>query len=144
MQPVVADKPPPMGPRDGLLVEYADTSRKGRPALMFDFGTVVPGSSGEQCQGIRAACAATRSTEAGRGYYRLLHGSSSPFEDENEKGYTFTATGTHRRLGVPVVESVNVGGGPNGIRTRVSALRGPCPGPLDDGAAQAQRHEQKA
>src|SRR5207244_8123531 len=25
-------------------------------------------------------------------------------------------------------------GGPNGIRTRVSALRGPCPGPLDDGA----------
>jgi site-specific DNA recombinase len=26
------------------------------------------------------------------------------------------------------------GGGPNGIRTRVSALRGPCPGPLDDGA----------
>src|SRR5262245_39697947 len=26
-------------------------------------------------------------------------------------------------------------GGPNGIRTRVSALRGPCPRPLDDGAA---------
>src|SRR5262245_14555199 len=25
-------------------------------------------------------------------------------------------------------------GGPNGIRTRVSALRGPCPRPLDDGA----------
>jgi hypothetical protein len=47
-----------------------------------------------------------------------------PFEDEKEKGYTFAATGTYRRLGVPVVESVNVGGGPNGIRTRVSALRG--------------------
>src|SRR5207249_11497123 len=29
------------------------------------------------------------------------------------------------------------GGGPNGIRTRVSALRGPCPGPLDDGAGQS-------
>jgi site-specific DNA recombinase len=42
-----------------------------------------------------------------------------PFEDENERGYSFTATGTYRRLGVPVVESVNVGGGPNGIRTRV-------------------------
>jgi hypothetical protein len=28
----------------------------------------------------------------------------------------------------------NHGGGPNGIRTRVSALRGPCPRPLDDGA----------
>ena len=27
-------------------------------------------------------------------------------------------------------------GGPNGIRTRVSALRGPCPRPLDDGAAR--------
>jgi len=50
-----------------------------------------------------------------------------PFEDENERGYSFTATGTYRRLGVPVVESVNVGGGPNGIRTRVSALRGPRP-----------------
>jgi hypothetical protein len=30
-------------------------------------------------------------------------------------------------------------GGPNGIRTRVSALRGPCPGPLDDGAAPERR-----
>jgi Phage integrase family len=30
-------------------------------------------------------------------------------------------------------------GGPNGIRTRVSALRGPCPGPLDDGASLAER-----
>jgi site-specific DNA recombinase len=30
-------------------------------------------------------------------------------------------------------------GGPNGIRTRVSALRGPCPGPLDDGATSAGR-----
>src|SRR6266542_5825795 len=29
----------------------------------------------------------------------------------------------------------NRNGGPNGIRTRVSALRGPCPRPLDDGAA---------
>jgi site-specific DNA recombinase len=62
-----------------------------------------------------------------------------PFDDGHERGYTFTATGTYRRLGVPVVESVNVGGGPNGIRTRVSALRGPCPGPLDDGAGQTQR-----
>src|SRR5262245_48782559 len=28
-------------------------------------------------------------------------------------------------------------GGPNGVRTRVSALRGPCPRPLDDGAGRA-------
>jgi hypothetical protein len=41
-----------------------------------------------------------------------------PFDDGREKGYTFTATGTYRRLGVPVVESVNVGGGPNEIRIR--------------------------
>jgi hypothetical protein len=30
------------------------------------------------------------------------------------------------------------GGGPNGVRTRVSALRGPCPRPLDDGAGRAR------
>src|SRR3979411_140082 len=30
-------------------------------------------------------------------------------------------------------------GGPNGIRTRVSALRGPCPGPLDDGAGRTRQ-----
>lgn len=35
-----------------------------------------------------------------------------------------------------------VGGGPNGIRTRVSALRGPCPGPLDDGAGRCHRAEE--
>jgi len=43
-----------------------------------------------------------------------------PFEDAEHRGYAFTATGTYRRLGVP--ELVTVGGGPNGIRTRVSAL----------------------
>ena len=58
-----------------------------------------------------------------------------PFEDAEHRGYSFAATGTYRRLGVP--ELVNVGGGPNGIRTRVSALRGPCPRPLDDGAGRA-------
>ena len=58
-----------------------------------------------------------------------------PYEDAENRGYAFTATGTYRRLGVP--ELVNVGGGPNGIRTRVSALRGPCPRPLDDGAGRA-------
>src|SRR5437867_7924646 len=34
-------------------------------------------------------------------------------------------------------------GGPNGIRTRVSALRGPCPGPLDDGAGQVLRKQRR-
>ena len=52
-----------------------------------------------------------------------------PFEDASERGYTFTATGTYRRLGVPALEAVNVGGVPDGIRTRVSRLKiwGPRP-----------------
>jgi len=39
-----------------------------------------------------------------------------PFEDAEARGYTFTATGTYRRLGVPLIDSasVNYGGGPNG------------------------------
>src|SRR5262245_40690702 len=32
-------------------------------------------------------------------------------------------------------------GGPNGVRTRVSALRGPCPRPLDDGATSVRRND---
>ena len=41
-----------------------------------------------------------------------------PFEEQGEMGYAFTATGTYRRLGVPLAESFNVGGDPGGIRTR--------------------------
>jgi site-specific DNA recombinase len=37
----------------------------------------------------------------------------TPFDDGEEHGYTFEATGTYRRLGVPLV---NVGGGPKGLR----------------------------
>jgi hypothetical protein len=39
-----------------------------------------------------------------------------PFDDDTGSGYAFTATGTYRKLGVKALESVNVGGGPNGIR----------------------------
>jgi hypothetical protein len=35
----------------------------------------------------------------------------APFDDGEERGYTFNVTGTYRRLGVPTL--VNVGGGPN-------------------------------
>ena len=75
-------------------------------------------------------------TQARQVVRQLLEGRlvCRPFEDAEARGYHFTATGTYRRLGVP--ETVNVGGGPNGIRTRVSALRGPCPRPLDDGAVR--------
>ena len=44
----------------------------------------------------------------------------------------------HQRTMISAEEMLKTtGGGPNGIRTRVSALRGPCPRPLDDGAVQA-------
>jgi len=39
-----------------------------------------------------------------------------PFDDDTGRGYTFTATGTYRKLGVMIPEPVNVGGGPNGTR----------------------------
>jgi hypothetical protein len=35
-----------------------------------------------------------------------------PLDDDDSRGYAFTATGTYRRL---LGESVNVGGGPNAI-----------------------------
>ena len=38
----------------------------------------------------------------------------APFDDGKEHGYTFEATGTYRRLGVPTLDTlVNVCGGPN-------------------------------
>ncbi len=55
-----------------------------------------------------------------------------PFEENGERGYRFTGEGTYARL----FACATFGGGPNGIRTRVSALRGPCPRPLDDGAGR--------
>ena len=47
-----------------------------------------------------------------------------PFDDATGRGYSFTAPGTYRRF-IRELESVNFSGGPNGIRTRVSALRRP-------------------
>ena len=59
-------------------------------------------------------------TQARQVVRQLLEGrlGCQPFEDVEARGYHFTATGTYRRLSVP--DAVNVGGGPNGIRTRVS------------------------
>jgi site-specific DNA recombinase len=45
-----------------------------------------------------------------------------PFEDASGRGYTFTATGTYRRLGVPGPEAVNVGGVPEGIPARAHVV----------------------
>ena len=49
-------------------------------------------------------------------------------------GYRFSGEATFSRLLSGETAASRVGG-PNGIRTRVLALRGPCPRPLDDGAA---------
>ena len=54
------------------------------------------------------------------------------------RGYAFTGDGTFGGL-LAASTWPTTYGGPNGIRTRVSALRGPCPGPLDDGATSAGR-----
>lgn len=43
-----------------------------------------------------------------------------PFDNGDERGYSFTATGMYRRLGVKALASVNVGGGPKGIRSSVN------------------------
>jgi site-specific DNA recombinase len=57
----------------------------------------------------------------------------TPQERDGERFYTFDGEGSISPIiaGIAGLQRV---GGPNGIRTRVSALRGPCPGPLDDGA----------
>jgi site-specific DNA recombinase len=51
-----------------------------------------------------------------------------PFEDGDRRGYRVSGQGTYARL-LPGGESATSIGGSNGIRTRVSALRGPCPRP---------------
>ena len=52
---------------------------------------------------------------------RLLEGRlvCEPLDDDDGRGYAFTATGTYRRL---LGESVNVGGGPNGRRRLLGGL----------------------
>ncbi len=57
----------------------------------------------------------------------------APFNEGSTRGYQFFGTGSYGGLLVGDTCPTS-NGGPNGIRTRVSALRGPCPGPLDDGA----------
>ena len=60
----------------------------------------------------------------------LLEGrlACQPFEEADARGYTFTATGTYRRLGVPPIgtSSVNYGRGPKGQRSPVRS-RSACP-----------------
>jgi hypothetical protein len=58
----------------------------------------------------------------------------NPRREGQRRFYEFTGTGTVRLLLEGVVDTpVTMDGVPNGIRTRVLALKGPRPGPLDDG-----------
>jgi hypothetical protein len=50
-----------------------------------------------------------------------------PYEEGDRRGYRVSGRGTYARLLPGGVCATSIGGS-NGIRTRVSALRGPCPG----------------
>jgi hypothetical protein len=69
---------------------------------------------------------------------KLLAGSKIEMEgfgDGRERGYKFRGELAIGKLISGAATNTSDWRGPNGIRTRVSALRGPCPRPLDDGAA---------
>ena len=57
----------------------------------------------------------------------------SPKQEGGERFYVFEGMAVLDRF-LAGIALPKADGGPNGIRTRVSALRGPCPRPLDDGA----------
>jgi hypothetical protein len=42
------------------------------------------------------------------------------------------------RYAIPIFSSIYEGSDPNGIRTRVTAVKGRCPGPLDDRVTKAR------
>ena len=47
---------------------------------------------------------------------------------------------TVKKKGInPMANPLHLFGGPNGIRTRVTDVRGQCPRPLDDGTSEAER-----
>ena len=83
----------------------------------------------------------TRQTAEAREALRVLLDDRIVFMPDVAGGrYTFEGRVVLGRLINGTIEAgtFNSGGGPNGIRTRVSALRGPCPRPLDDGAGRAR------
>ena len=71
----------------------------------------------------------------------LLEGRIAFTPDASAGRYSFEGRVVVGRLISGAIEAgtFNSGGGPNGVRTRVSALRGPCPRPLDDGAEPTAR-----
>jgi len=107
-----------LGRRDSLTAELAHLET----AAPVDVEALVRAAT-ERAADLRGLLA--RNVAQARQVVRqLLEGRlvCQPFEDAEHRGYSFAATGTYRRLGVP--ELVNVGGGPNGIRTRDYRLPG--------------------
>ena len=64
----------------------------------------------------------------------------APVGRGKQRGYRFSGALTIGRAldGAAITDNTSGVGGPNGIRTRVLALRGPCPRPLDDGAGHTR------
>ena len=99
-----------LGRRDTLTAELAQLET----AAPVDAAARVRATT-ERAADLRGLLA-RNSAQARQVVRQLLEGRlvCQPFEDAENRGYSFAATGTYRRLGVP--ELVNVGGGPNGHR----------------------------
>jgi hypothetical protein len=105
-----------LGRRDTLTAELAQLATAGP----VDAEALVRAAA-ERAADLRGLLA-RNIAQARQVVRQLLEGRlvCQPFEDAEERGYAFTATGTYRRLGVS--ELVNVGGGPKGVLTPVRSL----------------------
>src|SRR5262249_2269306 len=107
----------------GALPDVA-VIRQRVQTLARDVATVFSGATSETRRALRALLAGRIELE--------------PFGRGRHRGYRFRGELTIDRIisgTASLSDKTSERGGPNGIRTRVSALRGPCPRPLDDGAA---------
>src|SRR5262249_42289742 len=103
--------------RDGLTAEL---TRLNTTAPPVDVATIVRDATARAAD-LRGLL--TRHVTQARQVVRLLLERRlvcAPLDDATGRGYTFTAAGTYRRLGMPALESVNVGGGSKELRTVVA------------------------
>jgi len=103
--------------RDGLTAEL---TRLDTTAPPVDVATIVRDATARAAD-LRGLL--TRHVTQARQVVRLLLEGRlvcAPFDDATGRGYTFTAAGTYRRLGMPALESVNVGGGSKELRMVVA------------------------
>jgi site-specific DNA recombinase len=131
---------------DTLLAELQtqEAALKALERRIADLGEqrIAPVDDASLTARVAAVAAEFRATLKERGprarrlLQRVLNGRRvrcHPFREPERRGYRFR----EEEIPYSAVMSNDIGG-PNGIRTRVSALRGPCPGPLDDGAGQTR------